>query len=196
MGGQKLVPVRATPGTHWPVWRRRLWIRVAVWWVAFAVLALSYHATGPTLVVERQAQTQELRSCMPHEDQLVRLVVHGREGASTIERRGAEWFLGERQVPRDLLAALFEAVGACPAWPVVAGSKAEWGKFGLDEPVASLELEARGPQARVRLFFGSANASGTGRYVRMNDDPRVYLAGVQAWYYTELLAGRALDNGG
>jgi hypothetical protein len=24
----------------------------------------------------------------------------------------------------------------------------------------------------------------------------VYLAGVQAWYYTELLAGRALDNGG
>lgn len=173
-------------------WQKRWWLRVALWWAVFGIalaveLLWSWHAPR-----EQQGHASVENSvCGLLSAPAERIVIETRQDRIVVERKGATWLRDGQAVPGDLAQAFLDALKTCASWPVVAAGE-RWREFGVDAPAVVVRIEAP-TVGSVRLAFGNLNPTSTARYARLDDDPRVFLVGLQPWYYLELLSAKALD---
>ncbi|GIW43537.1 MAG: hypothetical protein KatS3mg077_0819 [Candidatus Binatia bacterium] len=184
------------PRTHLD-WRRRWWRRVASWWALLGML-LAVDRFGPVRPASRPDVAPAARAgsagCASWSEQILRVIIEAGGSRVVVEKHGQGWRRGTEAVPRDLVRAFAETLAPCTPWPVVTEEPSRWAEFGVAEPRVVVLLEdAQGRQLH-RVAFGRPNPTGTGRYARMDGAVQVALAGAQAWYYAELLAGRPLDK--
>lgn len=89
------------------------------------------------------------------------------------------------RVPADLIEALIETLTTIAPIQKIADDK-EGGSFGLSPPLATLVLIG-GDRELAVVEFGRTNPTGTAVYVTRNHGPEVYLLGLNARYYVDLV---------
>lgn len=88
-------------------------------------------------------------------------------------------------VTSDLVDALLAAILDAPAEPVAADGE-QRADFGLDQPVARVELTRREGRP-VTLLVGRANPAETGVYGQLEGNPQIVLMGLNVRYYIDLM---------
>jgi hypothetical protein len=165
------------------------WRRAALYWFCFLMLGIYY------LRFERPPATQ-VGARMPRaafltigEDQIQSIEARRGDEVVRCHRVGGRWHVlepSDRTVPSDLVSSLISTVSHLPDVEVVAEQPPDLAPFGLDVPAAQLILTpAAGEPVTIRL--GNRNPSGTAVYAQRSSSLGVFLVGVNARYYADLL---------
>jgi hypothetical protein len=114
-----------------------------------------------------------------------------RRGPATIAfaRESDRWVLQSPpgfQVTSDLVAALLDTLVSIPPIERLSTDGRGSGPFGLSPPEAEIVLGGRDVEA-VTVDIGSRNPTGTAVYAAVAGDDAVYLLGLNAQYYLELV---------
>lgn len=170
------------------------WRRVAVYWaLALAVaaeLALTLHA--------RESSTQ---SAAPVAAPIVdaapasvdALKTETRSGTLELRKQAGRWRVESPPgvtVSSDLVAAFIDTLTTIPPIEILADAPDRLPSYGLEPPLATVELAAGGRELAT-ITLGQRNPTRTAVYARRSDEPRVYLLGLNAQYYLELLYEQA-----
>ncbi len=163
--------------------------RVVLYWALFAVLG------GYYLAVEREpaggagAHLTRAPFLNVPEEQIQALQVQRGDTLVRCRRIDGRWKVTEPaagNVPADLIAGLITNLTQLPDVEVVSEKADNLAEFGLDAPISQVVLTpAAGSPITVRL--GSRNPSGTAVYAQRSTSDRVYLIGLNARYYEDLL---------
>ncbi len=117
------------------------------------------------------------------------MTIKGEVGRVLLERREGRWRVAEPQgaaVTSDLIDALLETLSRIPPIEAVAADDASDAEFGLGEPsVVITMMAASDPVASIHL--GDRSPTRTALYARVDGDPAVYLLGLNAGYYADLI---------
>jgi hypothetical protein len=165
------------------------WRHVLVYWLLAAIVGGIVYAS-----IERDAATP------PPAPEIAPLVatplarisdVTVRRGTETIAfaRENDRWVLKSPKgfhVTSDLVAALLDTLASIPPIERLSTDGRASGPFGLSPPEAEVVL--RGPDVEaVTVDIGSRNPTGTAVYAAIAGDDSVYLLGLNAQYYLELV---------
>ncbi len=121
--------------------------------------------------------------------------VHIERGGRTLEftRRNGRWVVTDpvgASVSSDLIAALIDTLATIAPVEIVAENPDSLLPFGLDPPRTVIRMAAAGtPVAAVEL--GERNPTRTAVYARRRGGKQVYLLGLNAEYYVELIYEQA-----
>ncbi len=88
-------------------------------------------------------------------------------------------------VASDLVDALLESLEALPPVELVAEGAEDPARFGLDPPEVTLHFATSTGNTSIAL--GARNPTRTAVYARRGGENRVYLIGLSARYYVDLL---------
>jgi hypothetical protein len=109
--------------------------------------------------------------------------------AIVFARESDRWVLqspAEFRVTSDLVAALLDTLASIPPIEKLSTNGRSSGPFGLSPPEAQVVM--RGPDGPpVTVDIGSRNPTGTAVYAAIAGDDSVYLLGLNAQYYLELI---------
>jgi hypothetical protein len=114
-----------------------------------------------------------------------------RRGSATLAfgRESDRWVLKSPagfRVTSDLVAALLDTLASIPPIERLSTDGRGSGPFGLSPPEAEVVLD--GPDVEpVTVDIGSRNPTGTAVYAAVAGDDSVYLLGLNAQYYLELV---------
>jgi len=113
--------------------------------------------------------------------------------------RGAETFVFRRsggrweeatpadvRVPSDLVAALLDTLSTIPPIERLAGKSTTAPEFGLSPPETRVELHSDGKKEQ-EVSIGRRNPTRTAAYAAVTGHADVYLIGLNAQYYLELI---------
>lgn len=119
-----------------------------------------------------------------------RLVIDGR-GVQAILVRGedARWSVARPagvSVTSDLVAALLDTLTTIPPIEILGGQSENLGAFGLAPAAISVELGSAG-EVIAKLDLGKRNPTRTAVYAVRRGTAGVYLLGLNARYYLELV---------
>jgi len=89
-------------------------------------------------------------------------------------------------VPSDLVAALLDTLSTIPPIERLAGEDAAAPEFGLVPAQTRIELRSGGSPV-VEVDIGRRNPTRTAAYAAVAGKPEVYLIGLNAQYYLELI---------
>jgi hypothetical protein len=165
------------------------WRRAALYWACFLALSVYYVAGERQPAGEDAAHLTRAPFINVPESSFVAVEVQ--RGGEMIRCRRADgrWRVVEPaggSVPSDLIAGLITNLTDLPDVEVVADAAADLSQFGLDDPASQLVLTpATGAPITIRM--GDRNPAGTAVYAQRNDSKRVYLIGLNARYYEDLL---------
>jgi hypothetical protein len=165
------------------------WRRVALYWSCFLILGVYYvcfERTPATQVAARRPRPAFLTVGV---DQIESIEVRRADEVVRCHRVEGRWQVLEptgSAAPSDLITSLISTVSELPDVEVVAEQPRDLAPFGLDVPAAQLTLTpAAGAVITVRL--GNRNPTGTAIYAQRSNRPDVFLIGVNARYYADLL---------
>jgi len=166
------------------------WRRIAVYYGLSAVLGVYLYAhhlwTSPNLPQPKTVTTPiaDVGSHAPDSVLLSRQGVELEAG-----RLGQRWMLRKPpglSVTSDLLDALIDTLTTIPPIEIVADASVHDEEYGLSPPAERVELRSGGKVlASIRL--GKRNPTRTAVYAGREGDDRVYLLGLNAQYYVELI---------
>jgi len=109
--------------------------------------------------------------------------------AVALERSGGRWLVSDPiglTVSNDLVDALIDTLSTIPPVEILTEKPDDLAQYGLAPPEAVLRLASAGePVATIEL--GRRNPTRTAVYARMAREDRVYLIGLNAQYYLELI---------
>lgn len=170
------------------------WRRVAAIWAVLAVLAAFVVVIGR--VAPRPAEDAPAPvgpSLLDASAASVTSVTFRKEGRVVrATRRDGRWQTVEpadAEIASDLIDATIATLTAGQAAERL-GNEAEHGleAYGLDTPVAMLEVVMGGADAApVTVAIGARNPTQTAVYARRNDQPAIYLVGMNLRYYIDLV---------
>jgi hypothetical protein len=89
-------------------------------------------------------------------------------------------------VPSDLVAALLDTLSTIPPIERLVGESATAPQFGLAPAETRIELRSAGATA-LEVDIGQRNPTRTAAYAAVAGKPEVYLIGLNAQYYLELI---------
>jgi hypothetical protein len=89
-------------------------------------------------------------------------------------------------VPSDLVAALLDTLSTIPPIERLASASSTAPEFGLSPAEARIELRSGGATA-LEIDIGRRNPTRTAAYAAVAGTPEVYLIGLNAQYYLELI---------
>ncbi|MFT4570135.1 MAG: hypothetical protein ACI8TX_001446 [Hyphomicrobiaceae bacterium] len=166
------------------------WTRVIAYWAGAFVLALMLRASIQETASYDEAPVERtpLVEAVPERVDHFRL---NARGVDLVFERGADarWSasqeLGE-SVPSDIIEAVVETLAGLPVIEAVGESKAQGDQFGLENPAVRLRLQIAGKPV-ANLALGHLNPTGTAVYVRRAGESRVFLLGLNARYYMDLI---------
>lgn len=170
------------------------WQRVAAIWAVLAVLA------GIVVVVDRTAPPPAEDTPAPVGPPLldasaasVTSVTFRKEGRVVrATRREERWETVEPadvKISSDLIEATIATLTEGQAAERL-GDEPEYGldAYGLDTPVATLEVVLGDANATpITVAIGARNPTQTAVYARRNDQPAIYLVGMNLRYYIDLI---------
>jgi hypothetical protein len=164
------------------------WRHVLVYWVAAAAL-------GGWLWIEsgwRAAVPVEEEGVAPLVDEtedLDELAIVRREGTIRFALKGGRWETVDPpgvSVTSDLVAALLDTLSTISPIEKLAESGRGSAEFGLEPPQSRILLGQRGDTVR-ELTIGKRNPTRTAAYAAISGEDAVYLIGLNAQYYLELI---------
>jgi hypothetical protein len=165
------------------------WRRTGLYWACFLTLAVYYVWFEGTPASQVAARMPQAAFVTIDENQLQSIEVQRGKEVVRCSRSEGRWKVVQppgSPVPSDLITSLISAVSELPEVEVVADQPGDLAPFGLDVPAARLTLTpAAGAPITVRL--GYRNPAGTAVYAQRSTSPSVFLIGVNARYYIDLL---------
>jgi hypothetical protein len=165
------------------------WRRAALYWAFFLVLAVYYVAAEREPAGEAAAHLTRAPFLSVPEEQVAAVQVQRGPSVVRCQRLGGRWKVvdpPDSSVPSDLIAGLITNLTQLPDVEVVADKPADLAQFGLDTPASQLVLTpVSGDPITVRL--GNRNPAGTALYAQRGTSDRVFLIGLNAGYYEDLL---------
>ncbi len=165
------------------------WRRVVLYWTLFLILGGYYLAVEREPAGSAGAHLTRAPFLNVPEEQIEALQVQRGETLVRCRRVDGRWKVTEPadgNVPADLIAGLITNLTQLPDVEVVAEKPDNLAEFGLDDPTSQVVLTpAAGGPITVRL--GNRNPSGTAVYAQRSTSSRVYLIGLNARYYEDLL---------
>ncbi len=121
-----------------------------------------------------------------------------------LERRGGRWQVvqalgeggdlgegGAAHVSSDLVDALIESFTDLSPIEVVSHAESSQGEFGLEQPAIVISMVA-GAKPLATIEVGDRSPTATAVYARRRGDGKIYLVGLNARYYVELLRNEVL----
>lgn len=171
------------------------WRSVVVYWVLACAVAgqLAFTLRERAAVVESEAP-----AAAPIVDAASASVdtVRTRTGAGTLDLRkqAGRWRVESPEglnVSSDLVAAFVDTFTTIPPIEVLTDAPERLPAYGLDPPLAIVQLESEG-RSLATVALGQRNPTRTAVYARRGDEPRVYLLGLNARYYLDLLYEQAV----
>ncbi|MEE8310841.1 MAG: DUF4340 domain-containing protein [Candidatus Binatia bacterium] len=166
------------------------WRSVTVYWLLALVV-------GGNLYVEWRARNPvQVEVALPV---AAIVIIEGAEIDGIVTTRGS-LALGIRQVAgrwmlqsppglavqSDLIEALVETVTSIPPVEIIEETGERMAEFGLEPALFTLRLDA-GPRTLATIELGYRNPTRTAVYARVRGEARVYLLGLNAQYYVELI---------
>lgn len=170
------------------------WTRVAAYWAGALVLMFVLQATAD----KRAAVVEEPSEQMPLIEAVVSRVDRFRLSARGIDldfERGEDgrWTntspAGET-VSADIVEAVVETLVGLPVIEAVSDTTEHDDQFGLKTPEARLRLDIDGSTI-ANLAMGAKNPTRTAVYVRRAGEDRVFLVGLNARHYMDLMIDTA-----
>jgi hypothetical protein len=165
------------------------WRRAALYWAVFILLGVYYVAAEREPAGKAAAHLTRAPFLTVPEDQIAALQVQRGGTVVRCQRVAGRWKVVDppgSSVPADLIAGLITNLTQLPDVEVVADKPADLAQFGLDAPASQLVLTpASGDAITVRL--GNRNPAGTALYAQRSTSNRVFLIGLNARYYEDLL---------
>lgn len=166
------------------------WRSVAVYWL----LAL---AVGANLTVEWRARNPvHMEVALPV---AAIIVASGAEIDGVVTTRGSlalemrqvagRWTLQSPPglaVQPDLIEALVDTLTSIPPVEIIEETGERMGEFGLQPALFTVRVDA-GPRTLATVELGYRNPTRTAVYARIHGEDRVYLLGLNAQYYVELV---------
>jgi hypothetical protein len=166
------------------------WRRIALYYGLSAVLGLYLYVhhlwTTPNLP-EAKTDTTPIADIDSQRPDTVVLEHRGLEVEAG--RLGRRWVLRKPpglSVTSDLLDALIDTLTTIPPIEIVADASAKDEEYGLSPPLTHVELLSGG-KVLASLYLGKRNPTRTAVYAGREGDDRVYLLGLNAQYYVELI---------
>jgi hypothetical protein len=171
------------------------WLRVFAYWVVALVVGghvwsqtggiegLGAAWQGPSDVVE-QAPFLE---AVP--ERIDRIRVERGDVSVTLDRRGERWEISDppgMASPSDIADALLDTLTRLPPIEMVAEEAGADGAYGLNPPQTRLRLDSGGEIVST-VALGTRNPTATAVYAKKSGEGRVYLLGLNAQYYIDLL---------
>jgi hypothetical protein len=165
------------------------WRKVLLYWVVAALI-------GATVYVgERRDEVapppsdavQPLVTVSPSRFERV-TVTRGGETA-TFVRESDRWVVvtpAGYRITSDLVAALIDTLASIPPVEKLSTSARTSEQFGLAPPEAEIAMDGPGG-ADAEVYVGKRNPTGTAVYAALAGEDSVYLLGLNAQYYLELI---------
>ncbi len=165
------------------------WRHAALYWLAFAVLAVAYWLSGPTERFPEGPRSRPETEGTAWTDRVQSVVVESTRGQVRANRQAQEWRTEGGRVVTALVLALLEAVAEQEQREAISAdpSDSELRAFGLSEPAVRLIFEFGSGEPPLRIQLGARNPAGTAVYARTDRSAAVFLWGMQPAYYAELL---------
>jgi len=165
------------------------WPRIAVYYLL--AIALAVYLQGELRrrhpVVEAPvATTVPFLSAVP--ERIDRLRAETDDLSIEFRRRDGRWVVTEPEgvvSPSDIVDAVLESLTSLPPIDVVA-DRAEQGQYGLNPPRIRVRIEAGG-EILSTIAFGELNPTRTAVYAKKSGKEEIYLLGLNARYYLDLV---------
>ncbi len=110
------------------------------------------------------------------------------DSAVQLKRDGTRWTVVApigAEVTSDLVTAILETLSTISPIEIMEEGNANADEYGLAQPTARLRVGGDGKQ--IELLLGSHNPTRTAVYASTSGDERIYLLGLAARYYVQLL---------
>jgi hypothetical protein len=126
---------------------------------------------------EKAAKEEAEKIVRIAKDKVVDIDIESKKnGKIAVRKPGKEWILSapvttkadEAEVDRLLTSA-----SGAKSERIIAEKDVKWEEYGLDKPELTVLIAT--PEKKVRLSFGGLNPSKTSYYLRVGDDPRLFL---------------------
>lgn len=170
------------------------WRSVAVYWVLALVVTghLAFTLRGRAASVEPAAPAAApIVEAAADAIDAVRTTT--RAGTLELRKEAGRWHVeappGVR-VSSDLVRAFIDTLATIPPIELLPGTPDRLPAYGLEPPLATVELASQG-RTLASLTLGERNPTRTAVYARRGNEERVYLLGLNAQYYLELLYEQA-----
>ena len=170
------------------------WTKILVYYVAAALLGWHLSSTlaerTPEEVLDERPEFAFVEALASRMDR----VLVEREGRRVEARRvDGRWSTvepGDIDVPNDLYEALLDTLMTIPPIEIVSegddGAAPGQGDYGLMPPSSRMRIEEDG-EIVASIAFGARNPTKTAVYAKKAGEDRVYLLGLSALYYLDLL---------
>ena len=174
------------------------WSRILFFYLASAVLGgYLYLVHGPSGAPQVQPIldrpfVQAVASRIDH------VVLTRDDFAMDFRRKDDRWVVSGAAQPdigRDLIEALLDTLTTIPAVGVVSEEGESDSAFGLRVPSTRVRMDSAGSIVTV-IAFGERNPTGTAVYVNKAGQDRVYLLGLNALYYLDLIFQAGVPQAG
>lgn len=170
------------------------WTRVAAYWIGALVAGLLLRASLDDVPEMAAVETTRvpLVEMVPERVDRFRLAakdlemefVRGEDGRwKAVSAEGEE-------VAHDIVEAVVQTLAGLPVIEAVAEARDAADQFGLRNPALRLRLDAGGTSV-ANLALGRLNPTRTAVYVRRAGEDRVFLLGLNARYYMDLIVESA-----
>lgn len=165
------------------------WRRAVIYWACFLALLAYYVAVEIEPTVKAAEHLTRAAFLNVPEEQVETLELQRGDVVVRCRRVEGRWQVVEpaaSTVPSDLIAGLINNLTQLPDVEVVAEHAGDLTQYGLAPPISQMVFtRAGGKPITVRL--GARNPAGTAIYAQRSDSPHVFLIGLNARYYEDLL---------
>lgn len=126
---------------------------------------------------EKAAKEEAEKIVRIAKDKVVDIDIESKKnGKIAVRKPGKEWILSAPVTTKADEAAvdrLLTSAAGAKSERIIAEKNVKWEEYGLDKPELTVLIAT--PEKKLRLLFGGLNPSKTSYYLRVGDDPRLFL---------------------
>lgn len=166
------------------------WRSVAVYWVLATVVGTNLYAEWRARnPFEAEAVLPQAAIVVADSAPIDGVVATRGSLALDVRRVSERWTVQQPaglQLQPDLIDALIDTLTTIAPVEIVEEAAGRGREFGLSPPLFTVRLDS-GPRTLATVELGYRNPTRTAVYARLAGEDRVYLLGLNAQYYVELL---------
>lgn len=166
------------------------WRKVGWYWVTFGLLLAGYWLFSPGLHRDQPAAPGAFPLPAGFPQAIDSVEVQGKGRRTVVTRDAHGWRTPSGRRVDDLVAALLEAAVVQAGQGPVLQEAADLETLGLSRPALTVVFHSKDTVPPLAVRLGQRNPGGTAVYAQVDGSPEVYLWGLQAAYYAELLLDR------